>query len=182
MTNKHFLGAAALAATLVFSSSALFATASATPAPPANKTPAKEDAAKPAPLSEQDQKFINDAWNINSTEILLGTDAQQKAANADVKAFAKTMVTDHTKLNQELTSLAGEHGAALPKDLTKDNQQLIDRLSRLSGTDFDKQYMSAMISGHEQAVTAFEERAKEKAQTPVDKWASQALPTLQQLF
>ena len=129
-------------------------------------------------LSQQDQSFVDQAWNINTTEIRLGDTAEHKATNADVKAFAKRMVTDHTKLNGELTTLAEEHGAVVPKAIGQHHQQLIDRLSKLTGSDFDRQYMTAMIEGHEKAVTAFEKESKDQAQTAVDKWAGQALPTL----
>lgn len=171
---KHSYRAAALAASILLSTPAVFA------AGPADQTPPpKAPAAKAASVSQRDQDFINQAWNINSTEIRLGNDAQQKASNADVKAFGKMIVTDHMKLEQELTSLAAEHGAMLPKAIDKSNQELIDRLAKLSGSDFDKQFMTAMISGHEQAVAAFETESKDKAQTPVDKWAAASLATLQ---
>jgi len=134
-------------------------------------------AAGPA-LSQHDQNFIDRAWNINTTEIRLGDIAQQRPTNADVKAFGKRMVTDHTKLNQELTSLAKEHGAVLPQALNQKHQELIDKLSKLSGSDFDKQYMTAMIEGHQNAVAAFEKESKNAAQSAVDKWAGQATPTL----
>ena len=129
-------------------------------------------------LSQQDQKFLDRAWNINTAEVRLGDLARQRATTADVKAFGKRMVTDHTKLDQELTALATKHGAALPKSIDRHHQELIDKLSKLSGSDFDKQYMTAMIEGHEKAVSAFEKESKDAAQTDVDKWSAQALPIL----
>lgn len=173
-SRTHALCAAALAASLFVSAPALFAAA------PAGHAPANAvAAAKAAPLSQQDQEFLEQAWNINSTEVRLGTDAQQKATNAAVKTFGKMLATDHANLQQELTAFAAEHGAALPKAIDKTDQQLIDRLDKLSGSDFDRQYMTAMISGHEQAVAAFEKESKDTAQTAMDKWAGATLPTLQ---
>jgi putative membrane protein len=168
-SRMNTLRAAAVAASILVSAPALFA------AGPANQTPAPKAAA----LSQQDQNFVSQAWIINETEIRLGNDAQQKATNADVKTFGKTMVADHTKLQQELTVLAAKDAAAFPKAIDKANQELVDRLGKLSGSDFDKQYMTAMISGHEEAVAAFEKEAKDKAQTAVDKWAAEAQSMLE---
>lgn len=131
-------------------------------------------------LSRQDQRFLDQAWNINTTEIHLGHLAEQRATNADVKAFGKRMVADHSKLNQEVMSLAQQHDFTLPKALSRSNQALIEKLSKLSGSDFDKQYMTSMIEGHEHAVAAFEKESKDRAQTSVDQWAGHALPTLRE--
>jgi putative membrane protein len=130
--------------------------------------------------STQDQAFINQAWNINTTEIKLGQIAQTRATNQDVRGFAQMMITDHSKLNTELQTLAAQVSGTVPLQLEKTNQDLIDRLTKLSGSDFDKQYMGAMIDGHASAIGTFEERSKETPQTDVDKWAAKTLPSLKE--
>src|SRR5215831_8450633 len=60
--------------------------------------PALFAAAPPKPASAQEQKFINEAWSINTLEVRLGQMAETKADNAEVKTFAKKMVSDHTTL------------------------------------------------------------------------------------
>ncbi|HEX5245053.1 MAG TPA: DUF4142 domain-containing protein [Tepidisphaeraceae bacterium] len=132
----------------------------------------------PQQISKQDQQFLDRAWNVNTTEIRLGDVAEHKGTNADVKAFGQRMVADHTKLNKELTTLAKQYDAVLPKALNTHHQQLVDKLSKMSGSDFDKEYMTDMIGGHEKAVAAFQKESQDHAQTAVDKWAGQALPTL----
>jgi len=49
------------------------------------------------------------------------------------------MVADHGKANEELTQLAQRKGIA-PADLDAKHKQLIDRLAKLSGAEFDRAY------------------------------------------
>lgn len=130
-------------------------------------------------VSAQDQGFINKAWNINTAEIQLGQMAQQKATNEQVKQFGEKMINDHTELNNQLSNLATQCGATLPTELTHKNKKMSDKLSKLNGSEFDKEYMNDMIKGHEQAVAAFKKESKDAAQTPVDKWAGKTVAMLE---
>jgi putative membrane protein len=49
-------------------------------------------------------------------EVKLGELAQQSGVSADVKAFGKTMVTDHSKVNSELKALAQRKTHESPDD------------------------------------------------------------------
>jgi len=42
-------------------------------------------------LSGQEQRFVNQAWNLNETQIALGRLAERQAASAEVKAFSERM-------------------------------------------------------------------------------------------
>ncbi len=128
--------------------------------------------------SPEDQSFINLAWQINSTEIRLGEIAQTSASNDDVKAFAKHMVEDHTKLRTEVEDLAKQDQGTVPQTLDQKHSDLVDKLSKVTGSDFDKQYMAEMIKGHQKAIAAFKTETTNTAQTPVEKWAEQTLPGL----
>jgi putative membrane protein len=128
--------------------------------------------------SPQEQDFVNQASHINTAEIKLGTLAEKVSANSDVRDFAKLMVKDHEKLNKELKEAAEKENANLPSDLDQEHMDLYDKLSKLSGADFDKQYMSAMIKGHKKAIDTFESEAKDHSQTPVEIFAETTIPTL----
>ena len=128
--------------------------------------------------STQDQKFVTKAWTINTAEARLGKLAQSNASNGDVKEFAQQMIKDHEDLNQQLKDAADKEGDALPTDLDQEHTDLYNRLSNLSGADFDKAYMSAMIKGHTKAIAAFNDEIKTPSQTPVELWAEQTLPKL----
>lgn len=122
-------------------------------------------------VSQEDQDFINKAWNINTTEIRLGDYAKDNAANDDVKSFGKDMVKDHTDLNEELDKLAKDNGVSCPSELEPKNQEMINQMTSLHGDEFDKKYMSAMVAGHREAYDMFDNKGK-SGDTPVDKWAA----------
>lgn len=104
--------------------------------------------------------------------------AQQKASSAQVKEFAKMMVADHTKANDELKMIATKKGIILPTDLAKKDQMAMDKLSKLSGADFDKAYSAEMHKDHVKTVAEFEEASKTVKDPELKGFAEKTLPTL----
>jgi putative membrane protein len=99
-------------------------------------------------LTSQDSKFVKEAAEGGMMEVELGRLATQKASNADVKSFGQRMVDDHSKANDQLKSLASQKGVTLPTTLPADMRQEMDKISKLSGAEFDKMYMSHMLKDH----------------------------------
>ena len=58
-----------------------------------------------------------------------------------MKQFAQRMVTDHSKANDELKSLAQSKNITLPTDVDAKDKATHDRLAKLSGAAFDRAYM-----------------------------------------
>jgi putative membrane protein len=114
-----------------------------------------------AQATDDDKKFLTDASQGSYDEIQLGKLAQEKASNPDVKAFGQRMVTDHTKLNQKMKPYADEWGIAAPTGLSSDAQKEYDKLSGMSGADFDKEYISDMVSDHSKDLDAFTKEVKD---------------------
>ncbi len=54
----------------------------------------------------------------------------------------------------------------------------MEKLSKLSGADFDKEYVAAMVADHEKDVAAFENVSKTAADADVKAFATKTLPTL----
>jgi len=94
-----------------------------------------------------------------NAEVQLGQLASQHAASPDVKAFGEMMVKDHTKANDELKPIAQKLGITPPTELDAMHNALADKLSKLHGAAFDREYMNAMVQGHTEVL------AKLKAQT-----------------
>jgi putative membrane protein len=88
-------------------------------------------------------------------EIKLSELAETKASSPQVKAFAKKMVTDHTKLEMQMKPFAIQWNVTPPTELDSDHQAVYDRLKGLSGSEFDKAYMAAMVQDHHKALDAF---------------------------
>jgi putative membrane protein len=96
----------------------------------------------------QDKMFLRKAAEGGIAEVELGKLAVQKASSPDVKAFGQKMVDDHTALNNEMATVADTLGVMLPKKMNKDDQAEYDKLSALSGDDFDMEYLRFMVKDH----------------------------------
>jgi putative membrane protein len=103
----------------------------------------------------QDKMFLRKAAEGGIAEVKLGQLASQKASSDDVKAFGQKMVEDHTKLNLEMAQVADSMGVMLPKSMNKEDQAEYDKLNKLSGTDFDMEYLSFMVQDHHKDLRAF---------------------------
>jgi putative membrane protein len=61
-----------------------------------------------------------------------------------------------------------------------EHRELHQRLSRLSGAEFDREYIDAMVNDHEKAVDAVEDKANDGDNSDVKQWAATTLPALKQ--
>lgn len=130
-------------------------------------------------VTSDDAKFATDAANGGMAEVALGKLAQQKAVNAQVKNFADMMVTDHTKANDELTAIAKEKNITLPATVDADHQKKMEDLSKLSGKDFDKAYVDAMVDGHKKTLDLMQNAAKNCSDTTLKAFAAKTAPVVQ---
>ena len=118
-----------------------------------------------AKLSSDDTNFIEEAAQGGLMEVQLGKHAQEKAADAKVKQFNKRMEQDHSKANDELKKIASDKGVQLSNDLDSKHKSNVDKLAKLSGADFDKRYIEAMVSDHKEDIKKFQP-SRRKARTP----------------
>src|SRR5689334_13843978 len=140
---------------------------------------ANRESGASAKKSSADNTFVTKAAIGGMAEVKLGTLAKEKASNADVKAFGQQMVDDHSKANDELKQLASSKGITLPTDLDAKNQAEYDRLSKLSGAEFDRMYMQHMVSDHKEDVSEFRRESQRGSDPDVKAWAGKTLPTLE---
>jgi putative membrane protein len=131
-------------------------------------------------MSNEDKEFVVKAGMGGLAEVQMGNLALQKASNADVKAFAQRMVTDHSKANAELAQFATTKGLALPSELAGEHQSGYEHLNGLSGAEFDKAYMEHMVADHEKAVAEFDKASTSASDSDLKAWAGKTLPTLKE--
>src|SRR5207253_8710377 len=112
-------------------------------------------------VSASDKNFVNDILSDGMAEVEIAKIAKDRAASPDVKQFAQMMIDDHTKAGDQPKQIASTW--AIPQDVKIDekHKNLMDKLSKLNGKDFDKEYMSAMIDDHEDAVKDLRSRVNE---------------------
>ncbi len=143
-----------------------------------NTNDAKEDAG--TGQTEDTNEFAVKAANGGMLEVELGRLAQEKAQSKEVKDFGAMMVMDHSKANDEMKALATSKNITLPTALGEDEQKHVNELTKLSGTDFDKKYVSLMVDDHKEDISLFKKAADDdKTDADIKAFAVKTLPTLQ---
>jgi putative membrane protein len=129
-------------------------------------------------VSKDDASFMKEAAEGGMMEVQLGKLAGEKASSKQVKEFGQRMLQDHSKANEALKKLAANKGVKLPTTLEGKHKSAVDRLSKLSGDEFDREYMRLMVDDHKEDVEKFESQAKKADDPDVKKFASQHAPIL----
>jgi len=169
-----------LACTVVMSMSAVPALAQRPD--PANRgasTQQSTAATKTEDKTGTDQRWVMTAARDGIAEVELGRLASEKASSSEVKDFAKKMVDDHSKANDELKSIASTKNITLPTETDGKHKAAIDRLSKMSGEAFDRAFAQDMLSDHKKAVSAFRTESKSGKDPEVKAFAAKTLPTLE---
>lgn len=129
-------------------------------------------------MSSSDKKFVREAAQGGMAEVELGKLATEKASSPKVKKFGQRMVDDHSKANEQLKEVASSQGITLPSKLSAKDEMTKERLSKLSGEQFDKAYMSDMVKDHTQDVSDFQQEANSARDPAVKEFAEKTLPVL----
>jgi putative membrane protein len=174
------------AVTIAFSASPLAQSTPQNPKPEQDATQGR-DASKPASThadqakvpTDPDQRFVYETYGNGLAEIQLGKFAAQKAASNEVKQFGQRLVTDHSKANDELKSIASAKNIMLPAAVDAKHQAAYDRLSKLSGPAFDHAFMQDMVAAHRNAVKNFQDTSKNGKDAEVKAFAAKTLPTIE---
>jgi putative membrane protein len=132
-----------------------------------------------AALSGQDRKFVNTAAEAGAAEVAMGKLASDHAGSTAVKSFATRIVADHQKAGDQLKSIASAKGVTPPEQLSKKDQSELDKLGKLKGAAFDKEYVKVQIAAHKDAVALFGSESKGGKDPELKQFASTTLPTLQ---
>ncbi len=124
--------------------------------------------------------FVKEAATSDMTEIAASKIGQERG-NAQEKAFAAQMITDHTKTSTELKSLvsSGDVKADIPAALDSASQGKVDKLKNAKPDDFSSDFDSMQVSAHKDAVSLFERYAKGGDNPKLKDWAGRTLPALQ---
>ncbi len=112
-------------------------------------------------VSASDKNFVNDMLSDGMAEVELARLARDRAANPEVKQFATMMTEDHTKAGQQLKQVASTYSIPQDAKIDQKHKDLMDKLMKVRGPDFDKEYMKAMVDGHEDAVRSLRSRVDE---------------------
>jgi putative membrane protein len=130
-------------------------------------------------ISTADQGFILAAAQGGMTEVELGQLAATNGIRDDVKEFGQMMVKDHTAINDDLKALAAQKGVTLPDSLDAKHQAMVDKLTALTGSEFDNAYITAMIKGHKKDAKAFKAESAATQDADIKSFLDKSIPIVE---
>jgi putative membrane protein len=108
-----------------------------------------------------DPQIAHIAYSAGVIDIAAAKQAQTKASNKDVKAFAEDMVRDHEAVNKQALDLVKKLNVT-PEDndtskaLSKAAADKLAELGKLSGAAYDKAYVANEVAYHKTVNGALE--------------------------
>jgi len=127
--------------------------------------------------NKADQKFLMEGMQGDMAEVQLGKLAQQKGQSEDVKQFGQMLEQDHSQHLQQAQQEAQQLGITPPQQVNAKQKATYERMSKLSGAQFDKQLTKHAVADHKKDVAEYQKEAKSKG--PLAQFAQQTVPTLQ---
>ncbi|WP_138477030.1 DUF4142 domain-containing protein [Dyadobacter bucti] len=143
-----------------------------------NEASADNAGTESAAVAEDDAEFAVEAANGGMAEVALSKIAEEKATDPKVKEFAAQMITDHSKANDELKTLAASKNITLPSAPNEEKQKAAADLGGKNGSDFDEAYISQMKKDHEKTVKLFEDAQKEVKDAELKAFIDKTLPVI----
>jgi putative membrane protein len=116
-----------------------------------------------------DAQIASIVVTANQVDIDAGRLAETKAHNADVKAFAKQMLTDHSGVNRQAVALVTKlkftpEDNPTSQSLAAGGTENVKNLKALSGAAFDKAYVDHEVTYHQQVIAAIDKTLIPSAQ------------------
>lgn len=131
-----------------------------------------------ASLSKSDVKYVTESAQGLMSELKLGALAQERAGDQRVKDFGKQMVADHGRDMQELKRLAAQRQVALPRTMNADQLKEAEKLIKLSGKEFDLEYVKYEVKDHRDDINEQNEEIKKTADPELKQFAINEFETV----
>ncbi len=128
--------------------------------------------------SASDKKFMQEAYAGGYAEVVMGKLAEQKGSGSQTRLFGQRMVADHTQNGQQLAGVASAAGTNLAKTLPAEAKAEMAKLSKLSGAQFDRAYLSYEVTDHKNDIAKYQSEESATAYAPLKSYISSSLPTL----
>jgi putative membrane protein len=136
-------------------------------------------AAQNVKLTPQDQKLLDNLARGNIAEVQLAALAEQRAASPAVREFAKRMIEDHSAMRSQLQQWASANAVVLPSTASDRDLARVKRFEKLTGKDFDRQYIQVMLRDHRDDVTELREFLEAHPNTKVKPVIANTLPIIE---
>jgi putative membrane protein len=123
------------------------------------------------PAALNDLEIAHVAYTVDNSDIRYAHLALAVSKNPTVRAFAETMIRDHTAVNDRALALLKKlkvqpQANAVSQQLLDQSDQVVDQLRQLSGRAFDQHYARNELSYHHAANELVEKTFIPKIENP----------------
>jgi putative membrane protein len=101
--------------------------------------------------------FLKKAIEGNHAEIQMGQLAQQKGQSDSVKKFGQILSDDHSAANQKAMEAAKSMDVPPPGGPNAKQKADYEKMSKLAGAQFDREFATHMIADHEKDIAEYKE-------------------------
>jgi predicted outer membrane protein len=126
----------------------------------------------------EERRFLQEAAAASRFEGEASRMALAKSNNPAVRSFAATLINHHSSAGAALQQMLRSRGMAPPM-LANDQRKTLNRLAKLNGVKFDREYTAEVGLRYQQDDLQGYERASLATHDPMLKaWLTRTLPTL----
>ena len=129
-------------------------------------------------VSSRDRTWLAAVHQANLAEVQVGEMAKKKGGSAAVRAAGAMLVTDHMASDDQVTRVASALKIKLPTSAAAADAATADRLADEAGAQFDNDFVSSMVTGHQKVITATQAEIAQGSVPQVKGLAQATLPIL----
>jgi putative membrane protein len=129
---------------------------------------------RPAGEPTTDQEFLARAIACEVANVKFAERASRNASSEDVRKMADTVAEEHKKIRDSLIEQAKKMRLGVVEGLDKEHRDQYDRMSKLEGKEFDREYVRCLVEGHEKSAKLYKKWAKDAKDAGVREAAEAA--------
>jgi putative membrane protein len=127
-----------------------------------------------------DRAFARAAAMDSLAGAQLGKLAVENGSSDAVKQFGQKLADGQSEVDKQLKAVAGQESVKIPDTLDSRSESRVEKLSKLSGPAFDKQFVKDQIKDRQRDVESFQQEAQYGNDAALKQFANKILPELQQ--
>jgi len=130
---------------------------------------------RPAGEPTTDLEFLTRAIACEVAEVKCAEKAAKSASSEEVRRLAQTIADDHKKIREDLMGQAKRMKLGVVEGMSKEHREMYERLAKLDGKEFDREYVRSLVDGHEKSVKMYKKWAKDAKESGVREAAEAAM-------
>jgi len=131
-------------------------------------------------LGPEDRDLAMKIEQAHLGEMDLARLAKQQASNGDVKSYADMIEDDHNGALKDLQKLMNKNGVnESTHSKPADAEAKLATLQKMSGAEFDREFMNTMVSGHQKTLDDLRSAATTAQNSNLKDYINDLMPKVQ---